>query len=61
MDVRRNHLSFVKGKSRLANLLELFEGANKQVDQGNPVDIVYLDCQKAFDEVLGQRLLMKFR
>ncbi|KAG6940840.1 hypothetical protein G0U57_011320 [Chelydra serpentina] len=50
---------FCKGKSCLTNLLEFFEGVNKHVDKGDPVDIVYLDFQKAFDKVPHQRLLHK--
>uniref|UniRef100_A0A8C8SCV0 Reverse transcriptase domain-containing protein n=1 Tax=Pelusios castaneus TaxID=367368 RepID=A0A8C8SCV0_9SAUR len=50
---------FCKGKSCLTNLLEFFEGVNKHVDRGDPVDIVYLDFQKAFDKVPHQRLLCK--
>ncbi|KAG6933041.1 hypothetical protein G0U57_020115, partial [Chelydra serpentina] len=50
---------FCKGKSCLTNLLEFSEGVNKHVDKGDPVDIVYLDFQKAFDKVPHQRLLCK--
>ncbi|KAM7181807.1 uncharacterized protein RBU57_000458 [Macrochelys suwanniensis] len=50
---------FCKGKSCLTNLLEFFERVNKHVDKGDPVDIVYLDFQKAFDKVPHQRLLRK--
>ncbi|CAM4653692.1 unnamed protein product [Lepidochelys kempii] len=48
-----------KGKSCLTNLLEFFEGVNKHVYKGDPVDIVTLDFQKAFDKVPHQRLLRK--
>ncbi|CAM5146477.1 unnamed protein product [Natator depressus] len=50
---------FCKGRACLTNLLEFFEGVNKHVDKGDPVDIVYLDFQKAFDKVPYQRLLCK--
>ncbi|CAM5165119.1 unnamed protein product [Natator depressus] len=50
---------FCKGRSCLTNLLEFFEGVNKHEDKGDPVDIVYLDFQKAFDKVPHQRLLRK--
>ncbi|CAM5159894.1 unnamed protein product [Natator depressus] len=50
---------FCKGRSCLTNLLEFFEEINKHVDKGDPVDIVYLDFQKAFDKVPHQRLLCK--
>ncbi|CAM5107791.1 unnamed protein product [Natator depressus] len=52
---------FYKGKSCLTNLLELFEGVIKHVDMGNPVDIVYLDFQKAFDKVPHQKFLNEVR
>uniref|UniRef100_A0A8C3FHN3 Reverse transcriptase domain-containing protein n=1 Tax=Chrysemys picta bellii TaxID=8478 RepID=A0A8C3FHN3_CHRPI len=47
---------FCKGK---LCLLEFCEGVNKHVDKGDPVDVVYLDFQKAFDKVPHQRLLRK--
>ncbi|CAM5076620.1 unnamed protein product [Eretmochelys imbricata] len=57
----KSQRGFCKGKSRLTNLLEYFEGVNRHVDKGNPLDIVYLDFQKAFDKVPHQRLLSKVR
>ncbi|CAM5111563.1 unnamed protein product [Natator depressus] len=50
---------FWKGKSCLTNLLEFFEGVNKNVDKGYSMDIMYLDFQKAFDKIPHQRLLSK--
>ncbi|CAM4389985.1 unnamed protein product [Caretta caretta] len=50
---------FCKRRACLTNLLEFFEGVNKHVDKGDPVDTVYLDFQKAFDKVPQQRLLHK--
>ena len=40
----------------LTNLKEFLEDATKIVDEGNPVDIMYLDFQKAFDKVPHKRL-----
>ena len=39
--------------------LMVFEEIRKWVDDGSPVDVVYLDFQKAFDKVLHQKLLLK--
>jgi ribonuclease P/MRP protein subunit RPP40 len=50
---------FVKGKSCLTNLLEFFEKVTDWVDNGEPVDVIYLDFQKAFDKVPHKRLLHK--
>ena len=38
-----------------------FEEITKWVDDGSPVDVVYLDFQKAFDKVSHQRLLLKLK
>ena len=57
--LRENQHGFYKDKSRLTSLLEFFEKVLRHVNVGTPVDIVYLDFQKAFDAVLHQRLLRK--
>ena len=36
------------------------EEITKWVDDGSPVDVVYLDFQKVFDKVPNQRLLLKY-
>ena len=36
-----------------------FEEITKWVDEGSPVDVIYLDFQKAFDKVPHQRLKLK--
>ena len=33
----------------------------KWIDEGSPVDIIYLDFQTAFDKVPHQRLLLKLK
>ena len=52
---------FLKAKSCLTNLLSFFEEITKWVDDGSPVDVVYLDFQKAFDKVPHQRVLLKLK
>ena len=38
-----------------------FEEITKWVDEGSPVDVIYLDFQKAFDKVPHQRLILKLK
>ena len=52
---------FLKGRSCLTNLLCFLEEITKWVDDGSPVDVVYLDFQKAFGKVPHQRLLLKLK
>ena len=42
-------------------MLRFLEEITKWIDEGSPVDIFYLDFQKAFDKVLHQRLLLKLK
>ena len=44
--------------SCLTNLLCFLEEITKWVDDGSPVDVIYLDFQKAFDKVPHQRLII---
>ena len=37
------------------------EEITKWINEGSPVDIIYLDFQKAFDKVQYQRLLLKLK
>ena len=41
--------------------LMFFEEITKWVDDGSPVDVVYLDFQEAFDKLPHQRLLLKLK
>ena len=50
---------FLKARSCLTNMLCFLEEITKWIDVGSPVDIIYLDFQKAFDKVPHQRLLLK--
>ena len=52
---------FMPAKSCLTNLLEYLETLTRLVDEGHPVDVVYLDFAKAFDKVPHQRLLMQMK
>eukprot|EP00061_Rhincodon_typus_P002297 g17118.t1 len=48
---------FIKGRSCWTNLLEFFEEVMSRVDQGEPMDVIYLDFKKAFDKEPHWRLL----
>ena len=52
---------FLKVRSCLANMLLFLEEITKRLDEGSPVDIIYLDFQKAFNKVPNQRLLHKLK
>ena len=40
-------------------MLEFVNYVSNRIDEGKPVDVVYLDFQKAFDKVPHERLLVK--
>ena len=52
---------FLEARSCLTNMLCFLEEITKWIDVGSPVDIIYLDFQKAFDKVPHQRLLLKLK
>ena len=52
---------FLKAWSCLTYRLCFLEEITKWVDDGSPVDVVYLVFQKAFDKVPYQRLLLKLK
>ena len=52
---------FVHGKSCLSNLLETVHEINTSLENGDVVEFVYLDFQKAFDKVPHERLLLKLK
>ena len=45
---------FLKARSCLTNLLCFFEEITKWVDDGSPVDVVYLEFQKAFNSATSK-------
>jgi ribonuclease P/MRP protein subunit RPP40 len=52
---------FTARKSCLTNLLVYLEYVTTQTDLGYPVDVIYLDFQKAFDKVPHVRLVNKIK
>ena len=57
--IRNSQHGFTKSKSCLTNNLSCMESVTLNVDEGNPLDIVYLDFAKAFDKVPYERLFKK--
>ena len=57
--LRDSQHGFLSGRSCLTNLLEYLEYVTAQIDEGEPVDVVYLDFSKAFDKVPHARLIRK--
>ena len=52
---------FRKGRSCLTNLLAFMDRVTGVMDEGDSVDIIFLDFAKAFDKVPHQRLMSKLR
>ena len=52
---------FLKGRSCLTNLLVFFDHITQKLDDGEEIDVCYLDFQKAFDSVNHQLLIKKLK
>ena len=52
---------FISKRSCLTNLLQFIETVTDYVDQVYPVDVIFLDFQKAFDKVPNGRMLLEVK
>ena len=59
--IRDSQHGFLHKKSCTSNLLSFLEKMTLSADNGDPVDVVFLDFAKAFDKVPVQRLLKKVK
>jgi len=59
--IKETQHGFVQNRLCLTDLLEFLEYVSDYVDQGYPIDVIYLDFQKAFDKVPHRRLMIKVR
>ena len=57
--IRPSQHGFLPNKSCATNLLTFLERTTSEVDQGNSIDVLYLDYAKAFDKVPHKKLLAK--
>ena len=52
---------FLPKRSTTTNLVDYIDFVSKELDNGLPVDVLYLDFAKAFDKVPHKRLLQKLK
>ena len=50
---------FVSGKSCVTQLLEFLDDITEALDQGDDIDIIYVDFSKAFDKIPHRKLMKK--
>ena len=59
--IKDSQHGFTSKRSCLTNLLVVLETVSDYIDKGYPVDVLYLDFQKAFDKVHHCRLIAKLK
>src|SRR6218665_2362688 len=59
--IKGSQHGFTRGRSYLTNLLEFFEEVYERIDEGKPVDVIYLEFAKVFDKVPHKRLAKKLQ
>ena len=59
--IKSSQHGFMKNKSCTTNLFEFLDRVTKLIEDGDSVDVIYLDFSKAFDKVPINRLLDKIK
>jgi Reverse transcriptase (RNA-dependent DNA polymerase) len=59
--IKNSQHGFMKGRSCASNLLSFLEKVTASLDNGDAVDVIYLDFAKAFDTVPHERLKKKLK
>jgi Reverse transcriptase (RNA-dependent DNA polymerase)/Endonuclease-reverse transcriptase len=59
--IKNTQHGFMKGRSCASNLLTFLEKVTASLDNGEAVDVIYLDFAKAFDTVPHERLKKKLK
>jgi Reverse transcriptase (RNA-dependent DNA polymerase) len=59
--IKNTQHGFMKGRSCASNLLTFLEKVTATLDNGEAVDVIYLDFAKAFDTVPHERLKKKLK
>ena len=59
--LNKSQHGFIQNRSCQTNLLEFMDFITEKVDNGESVDIVYLDYSKAFDKISHKKLITKLK
>jgi hypothetical protein len=57
----KKQFGFIPGRSTVLQLLQVLEKWTSAIEEGQDLDIVYLDFRKAFDKVPHRRLILKLK
>ena len=57
--IRPSQHGFMNGRSCLTNLISFYDKVTRSVDEGQAVDVVYLEFREAFDTVPHNILVEK--
>ena len=59
--INKSQHGFANNRSCQTNLIEFMDVLTKKVDNGEAVDVVYLDFSKAFDKISHKKMMQKLK